>query len=125
MSVWPTADGTIRRALLTQRTEQSADLKYNVQLFGVSVDYDFVVNGLEYSGSRMSAAPTFSSSRSTALAKSSRYSAGQQVKVYYNPSDPRESVLQPRDGRRFGFLFMAAGAALIVGSVIHGVLAAG
>ncbi len=61
------------------------------------VRYSYTVDGAEYSGERISYGGGAYENAKNAVAK---YRAGYTVKVYYNPSDPSEAVLEP--GGRLG-----------------------
>lgn len=63
----------------------------------VSFYYDYTVNGENHLGSRILFGDTFTSMISFLAAKNmvEKYKEGQQVTIYYNPSKPQDSVLEP------------------------------
>ncbi len=80
----------------------------------VSFYYDYTVNGEKYLGSRIFFGDTFLSLFSFLAAKGAveKYKEGQEVTVYYHPSKPQDSALEP--GAKWqAFAALALGIALM------------
>lgn len=79
-----------------------------------SFSYDFQVNGKIYTGRqyRYGASP-FSSDREATEDIVNGHPVGSEIEVYYNPANPRDSVLSPRvNGCDFGNVLMPFSACL-------------
>lgn len=74
------------------------------------VSYRYVVAGRSYTGTRIGYALPSSDAGARTLAN--RYSQGSEVRVYYDPGDPADSVLLPGGSGR-GLLVLLAGATLL------------
>lgn len=77
--------------------------------------YDYTVNGEKHLGSRIFFGDTFISLFSFLAAKGAieKYKEGQAVTVYYNPSNPQNSVLEP--GAKWqAFAALALGVVLVM-----------
>ena len=90
---WPTADGTIVLAELSPRPgappDSWGDLRFR---------YTYSVAGTAYEGERISLFGTkgvYGSPREMQEAIVAKYPPGRQVKVYYDPEDPRAALLEP------------------------------
>ena len=89
---WPATEGNIVTCRLvgTSVREWTGDLYTETNVF---IRYEYVVNGISYSSSAVNSinSPFFLYPPSYA----SRYPVGEHVRVYYNPKDPSEAVLEP------------------------------
>jgi Protein of unknown function (DUF3592) len=80
---WPQSTGTIIQSGLE-----------NYDGIRISVTYQYAVNGVDYSSSRIQfGTPTTYIRTSSAEAAISRYPANSQVTAYYDPENPAEAVL--------------------------------
>lgn len=62
------------------------------------VSYEYRVNGVTYSGSRLVFGDASFTSEASARERAGSLQVGNQVKVYYNPRAPGQSVLEPGVG---------------------------
>ena len=110
---WGQVPGIVRSVRLKSEFDVDGD-----PVSVARVSYRYLVNGREIEGNRVFFGYEHSS-RADAEAErvAAQYSEGEQVVVYYSPSDPELSVLRP--GVTFDDLLPAlAGAALFVFGVI-------
>ena len=87
---WPSTTGTVLMSTVQSRRTGRSYSTYPV------VVYQYQVNGTPYQSQRIKAGEQFMSIRVTgqAQATAARYPVGAKVTVYYNPSNPAESVLE-------------------------------
>jgi hypothetical protein len=115
---WPQAEGRISSAHTEQETVR--ERRSERTLYWVAVEYTYVVNDKEYSGNTFS----FSPQKTEVLEDISRtlelLPPGQEIKVYYKPSDPSVSVLVPGVGTSRLILLGVAALAAPCGLVYSG-----
>ena len=91
--------------------------------YSAKVEYEFVLNGTSYTGDRHSFFSFGTSSSEHANAIVRRYPVGQAVTVYYDPSEPGQSVLEV-DTRSFPaivILFLTPFHCIGIGFLLGGV----
>lgn len=91
---WPAVEGTIVTSGISQSIDTNKSGSRSTK-YDIYVHYDYVVDGMPYSGNRIAIRGTRYSSHSSAQSELQRYPVGRVVKVYYNPQDPEKSVLKP------------------------------
>ena len=91
---WPSVDGRIS----ISDVSENYDSDNNSVTYGAKVAYNYIVNGLSYMGSTVAFGDYSSSDPSHAGNIVSRYPVGKSVKVYYDPDDPKTSVLESGAG---------------------------
>lgn len=111
--LWNTTQGVITKASAEIVSAYAQTRKLFSTKNQTSFYYDYTVNGEKLLGSRIFFGDTFLSLFSFIAAKGAieRYKEGQQVTVYYSPSNPQNSVLEP------GVKWQAF-AALVLGVVL-------
>jgi hypothetical protein len=103
---WPTVEGIITVSeFTTNRDRDNGSTTY-----GASVAYDYTVNGAQYTGSNVHFGQYGSGDPGYARGIVSRYPMGKHVRVYYDPDDAAESVLEPGAGWSS---FMVAGIGIL------------
>ena len=107
---WSTTTGTILAASLSQQSRRNQQGYHDVT-YAPTVEYTYEVNGNSYRGDSLSSGWTVSYSLSMAQNKINQYQPGSQVKVYYNPNNPAEAVLEAKSAS--GNVFMIAGGAIL------------
>jgi hypothetical protein len=103
---WPSVDGVI-----TQSSLETMGFGRK-QTFKAKIEYQYQVNGRGYRASRVKFVDTTGSSESAAQSVASKYPVNSAQKVYYNPDDPSNSVLEP--GASAGSVVMLAMGPLAV-----------
>ncbi len=89
---WPVTDGEITRSQLN-REEPKRDKK---AMFSMTVAYAYTLDGKNLEGHRVWFGDHFSTSDPDHFqAAVKRYPVGTAVKVFYDPADPSDSVLEP------------------------------
>jgi len=89
---WPTTDGRIT-ASRVERVKKAGD---GQATYTADISYDYALDGRTFAGERVWFGDDYSASDASAFrAAVSRYPVGQAVKVYYDPAEPAESVLEP------------------------------
>jgi hypothetical protein len=82
---WPTADG---RILFSQAATATGPIETLLR-------YEYRVSGRRYVSEKYRTGGNRTPFRAVAKAAARRYPAGRSVKVYYNPLDPADSLLEP------------------------------
>lgn len=110
---WSTTQGVITLASAEIVSAYAQTRKLFSTKNQTSFYYDYTVNGEKHLGTRIFFGDTFISLFSFLAAKGAieKYKEGQTVTVYYNPSNPQNSVLEP--GAKW-----QAFAALVLGVVL-------
>lgn len=91
---WPSVMGTVASSSVDVRTTSDSDGGTNTAYYPV-VTYQYEVLGHKYSSDRVSFGfRVGSGNRAQAQAVADRYIAGNQIRVYYNPNNPGEAVLE-------------------------------
>jgi hypothetical protein len=114
-AAWPSASGRI------VRSEVKTEKRNNLDVVSARVDYEFEVRFDKFRGNRVSLAEITSEPEVRAIV--ARYKVGASTPVYYDPADPRNSVLERKLPERFGMIWLVVavvavacfgGAAMIV-----------
>jgi hypothetical protein len=115
---WQTARGKITRSEVRAKKVNDTNRRGQKTVNYPAVTYEFSIKGRRYTGERISLAEIIPESEIEPTLE--RYPLGAEVTVYYNPSNPNQSVLErdpPVDlweGLRGVFLFFGGGAVLVV-----------
>jgi hypothetical protein len=115
---WPSASGTVLKSRISRSTTFIKGR--NVTRYTPLVDYEYSVNGKQYKGKEIMFgwAPNYRS-EGRAQAYMDRYPAGSQVTLFYNPSKPREAVLERHFSGQLGdFLIGLLAAVIFWGMVV-------
>ncbi len=86
MQTWPSAPGSIVESELRSRRRGSRRIYYP------HIVYQYNVMGQTYTGKRISPGPESGSSQARELV--TKYPPGAPVKVYYDPQNPSDAVLE-------------------------------
>ncbi|MFW9778384.1 MAG: DUF3592 domain-containing protein [Candidatus Heimdallarchaeota archaeon] len=87
---WPTAEGTIKISYIDQYRDDG------VLMYKPTINYSYFVMDSEYHSNKVSLSLiTAANWRRFATKKIARYPVGKIVKVYYDPTDPSQAVLEP------------------------------
>jgi len=110
---WPTTDGQLTDLRLWGKRNIDGEMKDAEKL---AVEYRYEINGLKYTG-RSAAFYTLVYPKTVEFAE--RYSSGRGITIYYNPSDPSESVIVPgrNPDKPYSDLIMGA-LGVVIGAVI-------
>ncbi|WP_164021548.1 DUF3592 domain-containing protein [Pyxidicoccus trucidator] len=102
---WPTTEGTIRSSTVTSREVApiNAETSYDDDapkpapqiLYRPEVEYTYTVDGQSYTGTSLGKDVVEVSSKQHAQAHAARYPRGTPAKVFYDPEDPSQAVLEP------------------------------
>src|SRR5436309_2450806 len=84
---WPTAPGKITKSELL--TEFHGSVSYKA-----SIEYEYSINGTQHTSNKVRTRGISTKHRSDVAQLVEKYRAGQQVPVYYNPSNPAEGYLE-------------------------------
>ncbi len=101
---WPQAEGRVmlsevRASTVRVRRGSSAGSYRQAVRYQPRVVYEYQVGGRLYRGETLSTGTVmFHSEPAPAEREAQRYAPGQAVTVFYNPTDPMESNLDPRAG---------------------------
>ncbi|MBN1894440.1 DUF3592 domain-containing protein [bacterium] len=109
---WPAASGSVSRSGL--RTTGASGRR---QRFEAEVQAVYEVDGIVYACRRVSLASGRKRGADDAQAVLDKYPAGSTVPVYYNPSNLRESLLEPGFSRR-DWILPALGALLGIAGLL-------
>lgn len=86
---WPAVDGSITESFVEER-DQGEGKSYDAH-----VEYTYLLDGVSYLGTRIAPLGSVFGLRWTAQSERRPYTAGQAVKVFVNPRNPGEAVLEP------------------------------
>ena len=107
---WPVTDGKITLS----KVEIKRGSRDQGWTYTVNVKYSYLVDGVKYSGDKISFGYYSSSSPRKANEIKRSYPVGKQVPVYYNPEDPYESVLETKSAAN---AYIELWSGLIIGSL--------
>ena len=113
---WEPADGIVENSYVSTSTGGEGGTTYCLH-----VDYQYTVDGRTYSGDRISYSAD-NSCNSWSANSDEDYPEGKEITVYYDPSNPSESVILPGlSGVDFFiccfFIFPLVGLLLLFGSI--------
>jgi hypothetical protein len=97
-ATWATASGRI------VRSEMKTEKRNNQEILSPRVDYEFNVRFDKFRGNRVSLAEIISAQDARAML--ARYPVGASAPVYYDPADPRKSVLERKLPDKFGLIWL-------------------
>jgi hypothetical protein len=110
---WPSVEGKITRSEVTTSRDSKGKTKYHTH-----VEYSYAVEGQALTNNVVWFGDDYSSSnRSTHAEVANRYPLGQTVKVFYDPSQPSLTALEP--GAKFSsYVVYGIGWALTIAGVL-------
>jgi hypothetical protein len=82
---WPSVDGVVK----------SAEMGFSSGSHAATVTYNYTVNGKLLTGDNIRMMKVYTSDASYAQEDLNNYPVGKKVKVFYSPTDPTDSVLEP------------------------------
>jgi len=88
MRRWLSAEGEVRSSGVL-----GVDSGASARMYRPEIVYAFSVGGIEYTGARRTLFPIQAGGTGYAEEVAGQYLVGQRVTVYYNPQNPRESIL--------------------------------
>ena len=88
---WPSVQGTVTESGVEYKRKQS---RRGFSHYEAVVRYNFMVNGLRYSGSRVSFASTIHLTESAAKEEAGKYPVNSTPMVFYDPSNPSCCALE-------------------------------
>lgn len=111
---FPTAPGVVTSAEVEATSDGEGGTNYNA-----AIEFSYEIEGQAYSGDRVRAGMTWSSS-SSAAETVARYPVGTPVSVFYDPDDPSRALLEPglKGTDLFGFMFMTPFIAVGIGTAL-------
>ena len=115
---WPTMDGVITQSQISiQRSRDSDDGRVS-NLYGALVRYSYRVKGEEYSGDRIAFVDVHTGDEERARDILARYPLGAAVRVFYNPADPQNAMLEPGVNQQAFVPFLIPLVFLVIGIVV-------
>jgi hypothetical protein len=109
---WPMVEGTILKSTLSEsRATSEESASYDPYIF-----YEYKVGGVSYTSDQVDLRETalVFFTRRPAERLVSKYAPNTRVKVYYNPSRPTQSVLEPGITKDIFYLYLLLGVVCIV-----------
>lgn len=114
-STWPSVTGKVLEAYVTRHTETDSEGE-SVEAYAPRVVYEYLVNGVAYRSDRLAIGPVATSRNDRKVEQEvARYPVGEAVRVFYNPQNPAEAVLQTH--------LQGGNALLILGIIFLGLAA--
>ncbi len=115
-SDWPSVKGKVL-SVQVSRTQAAGMGGYGRVSFVPVIDYSYQVDGVLYQANNVSSGTAAGYNSVNAQKIADRYPAGKDITVRYNPSNPRESILDisPANGN---FYMMAGCGALVIGAIL-------
>ncbi len=111
-SKWPSVKGTIKKCEPIRFSSNKKNSSSSV--YHARVVYEFTVDGKTFTGDRYSYGEPTQGSYSSADNAKRQFPQGNDIKVYYAPDDPRESVLEA------GIIWSKSLGWLVVGLILVG-----
>ena len=116
---WPHTGGVIVISTVSQSREYDSRKKRTRTVYRAKIGYAYQVDGKKFQGDKISFGGV-GTDRKSAYRLTAKYPKNRKVDVYYEPSGPENSVLEP--GKTWlthipflsGLLFAAVGAGLII-----------
>lgn len=103
---WPTTSGIITDSEMTKEWKKDEqNLNKGDYMYSAHVSYNYSVGANEYEGTRIEAANSSTSSKSSVEETLQEYAIGNTVTVYYNPESPDAAMLIPGISFGLGLLF--------------------
>ena len=115
---WPTADGKVVSSSV--ESDHSSGGNGGGTTYQAEILYEFSVDGTIYNGNRVAYGDYGSSNPSHARNIVNQYPVGKELTVYYMPSEPEESLLEPGMQTQawflpgFGLVFLCTGSGMLV-----------
>lgn len=104
---WPSTEGEIAHSAVLYQTDTTANAN-GAATYKADISYRYQVNGTNYSSSRISLVD-FASTAGRAQSTVGRYPDKSTVRVYYNPSNFAEAVLEPGGAAGINVLYLVGG----------------
>jgi hypothetical protein len=126
MQRWPMVIGTIAESKVREIApweQHSSGSDYSdikQTLYEPVIAYDYVVDGHEYRGRRISVAKFSASMQTYAESRIAEYPVGRQVSVYVNPEDPKDAIVERTSAPIYAGALVVLGAALAIGGLVWG-----
>ncbi|MBN2043700.1 MAG: DUF3592 domain-containing protein [Anaerolineales bacterium] len=115
-NAWPSAGGMITATWIEENTDHDED-GYSSTTYTPKWEYKYQVGGYEYTSQKISfGGVTGYGRRKRAQEELDKFPANSQVRVYYDPNDPNQSVLIK--GTKGTMLGIIIGVILILVSII-------
>lgn len=108
---WPSVRGKVYASRVVEEQSRDAD---NETMYRPDIRYEYVVDGKEFAAKRLALEDTSASWRSYADGVVSRFPIGREVEIFYNPDNPSEALLEPKDAVKWGVVFLVAG--IVIGA---------
>jgi len=120
---WPTVKGSVTSCEIEEDNLRSSTGSI-VNVYYIKISYDYLVNGIPYTGNRITFGSPHFDYQSASLIKE-RFAAGTDPDVYYDPNNAAESVLVPYSKHAMrslvpGIFFLAVGIVSLVIMLIYG-----
>lgn len=117
---WPIVEGRVIRSVLKKRESRGGSGNVGVvKVFDIDLLYEYSVNGVLYRSKRDSFFHLKGNSEKFFRNLAKRYHVDKIVNVYYNPRQPKISVLEPGISSGVVFLFVFFIIVIVsIGSVI-------
>ena len=118
---WSTTGGVILTSEISSHQESERDSNGHYRMvtyYSVNIVYQYIVNGFNYSCSRVSYSTFDSTSdHNEAQQLANKYSVGKNVTVYYNPNNPSEAVLET-GSTNITYVFLILGVILTIAGIV-------
>ena len=116
---WPTVRGKVYASRVVEERSRDAD---NETMYRPEIRYEYVVDGKEFAAKRLGLEDTPASWRSYADGIVARFPIGREVEIFYNPDDPSEALLEPRDAVKWGAMAVVGGIVIGAGGFVWAIL---
>ena len=115
---WPGVTGKVLEARIIESTSTDSDGGYTT-MYRPYVQYEYEVGGTVYTGDKIGVGLVVSTSGSKKSQETvARYPMGSSVRVFVNPNDPADAVLEQKAPSKalmvVGIIFLVAGACLVL-----------
>jgi len=110
---WPTTQGLITESYVKHSYDDDDGNTYSAE-----ITYEYIVKGRQYIGNQTTSLEVSTNRRSDAEAIVEKYKQGHSVLVYYNPTAPKEALLEPGVQSMTWLLAILGGAFVLVSCTV-------
>jgi len=114
---WTETTGEITVSRVAEESKHDAE-RGTRTFYRARIAYRYEANGASYEATKVRRYDWQSTSRERVNAIRDRYLAGKQVVVFYNPTNPRQAVLEP-GASWFQYVFLGVGFVLTAAGVVQ------
>jgi len=112
---WPVTSGHVLTSRVESRRGRSKRNNTNITVYDPQVVYEYMVNEVSYQGKQIGIGGGFATrTQQDVERKIAPYAAGASVRVFYDPTDPQQAVLEHSVSSGVAFLLLGGFILLVL-----------